>query len=81
MDIQIDFGKRVKELRTKNGFSQEILAARAGLDRSYIGGIERGERNVSLRNIQRLAVALNTTIPCLFSEIEARIVVHVQPFL
>ena len=55
------FGKRVRELRTKKGFSQEALALEASLDRSYVGGVERGERNISLVNIHRIAKALNVT--------------------
>lgn len=52
------FGKRVRILRVGLGISQEELADRADLDRTYIGGIERGERNVSLVNISRVAKAL-----------------------
>lgn len=56
--IRESFGKRLRELRQKAGLSQEELADLAGLDRSYIGGVERGERNVSLVNIHRIARAL-----------------------
>jgi DNA-binding XRE family transcriptional regulator len=56
------FGERVRSLRHSLGFSQEALADACGLDRTYVGGIERGERNPSLRNIARLAVALNVTL-------------------
>lgn len=52
------FGDRVRTLRKDRGLSQEQLAERTGLHRTYIGGIERGERNVSLINIVRLAKAL-----------------------
>jgi len=52
------FGERVRELRKERGLSQEGLAHDAGLDRSYVGQIERGERNVTLDNIYRLAGAL-----------------------
>ena len=52
------FGRRVRELRQPLGLSQEGLADRAGLHRTYIGSVERGERNVSLDNIYRLAEAL-----------------------
>lgn len=55
------FGDRVRELRKERGLSQEDLAELAGLHRTYIGGIERGERNVALVNILRLAKALNVS--------------------
>ncbi|MDD4909524.1 MAG: helix-turn-helix transcriptional regulator [Candidatus Omnitrophica bacterium] len=53
------FGDRVKKLRKAKGWSQEDLAKRAGLHRTYIGSIERSERNVSLLNVERIAKALN----------------------
>ena len=56
------FGRRVRELRKAAGFSQEAFAAHCGLDRTYIGGIERGERNVALQNIEVIAKALDVTI-------------------
>lgn len=55
------FGSRVRARRNELGFSQEELGHRANLDRTYIGGVERGERNVSLLNIHAIAEALNTT--------------------
>ncbi|QGG57887.1 helix-turn-helix domain-containing protein [Paenibacillus sp. B01] len=67
MDIRLEFGKRVRELRARSGISQELLADRAGLDRTYISGIERGERNISLVNIEKIAAALNVSIEYLFS--------------
>jgi transcriptional regulator with XRE-family HTH domain len=56
--IRKSFGAHLRELRQKAGLSQEELADLAGLDRSYIGGVERGERNVSLVNIHKIARAL-----------------------
>jgi transcriptional regulator with XRE-family HTH domain len=56
--IQKHFGERVRELRKQKGLSQEALALSCELDRSYIGGVERGERNISLLNIQKIADAL-----------------------
>lgn len=55
------FGARVRELRVARGISQEALAHAADLDRSYVGGIERGELNVSLDNIHRIARALGAS--------------------
>jgi transcriptional regulator with XRE-family HTH domain len=51
-------GRRVRELRTACGFSQERLAELAHLHRNYVGGVERGERNIGLLNIVELAHAL-----------------------
>lgn len=69
-DILSRFGSRVRELRRARGLSQEALADRCGLDRTYIGGIERGERNVALRNIASIASALDITISELMQGIE-----------
>jgi transcriptional regulator with XRE-family HTH domain len=62
------FGARVRLLRTQAGLSQEALADRARIHRTYIGGIERGERNLSLRNIDRIARALRVPVADLFRE-------------
>ncbi|MDQ3437798.1 MAG: helix-turn-helix domain-containing protein [Actinomycetota bacterium] len=69
-DPQVLLGERVRELRSGLGLSQEKLADVSGLHRTYIGAIERGERNVSLRNIVRLAQALDTTPTSLLEGIE-----------
>ena len=60
------FGQRVRELRMKKGLSQEGLALACGLDRTYIGGVERGERNISLINIKRIADALHVAVREMF---------------
>lgn len=60
------FGQRVRELRQEKGYSQESFADAAGLHRTYIGSIERGEQNVSIDNIARLAKALRVSISALF---------------
>jgi transcriptional regulator with XRE-family HTH domain len=65
--IREEFGQRVKELRARSGMSQEVLAHRAGLDRTYISGVERGGRNISILNIERIAQALSVTIEYIFS--------------
>ena len=67
MDLRADFGRRIRELRKARGFSQEELAHRAGLHYTYIGGIERGERNPALVNIGRIAAALKVPLAELFS--------------
>lgn len=61
------FGERLRELRNERGLSQERLAELAGLDRNYIGQIERAERNVALVNIVRIAKALEIAPGELFS--------------
>lgn len=69
MDIKQKFGKRLKELRLKKGLSQEALANIADLDRTYIPSIEKGERNVSITVIEKLAKALEVKITHIFNEI------------
>jgi transcriptional regulator with XRE-family HTH domain len=56
------FGDKVRSERAKAGLSQEQLAFKTGLDRTYISGIERGKRNPSLKNIGKIALALQTTL-------------------
>lgn len=68
-EILIKFGKKVREERLKIGFSQEQLANRAGLHRTYIGMIERAEKNITLENIKKIADALNIKLSDLFKEI------------
>lgn len=67
-DLKI-FGNKVRQLRHQQGLSQEQLAEQSNLHRTYIGGIERGERNVSLLNLIRIAQALNTTVSDLLEDI------------
>ena len=64
--IQERFGDRVRELRERMGLSQEALASAADLDRTYVGSVERGERNISLINIHRIARALGVPVRDLF---------------
>jgi transcriptional regulator with XRE-family HTH domain len=65
-DIRIRFGKAVRQRRHKLGVSQEAFADMCDLDRTYMGGIERGERNVALVNIEKIAKTLKLTIAELF---------------
>ena len=62
------FGKRVRELRLAKELTQEALAERAGLHPTYIGGIERGERNVGFDNLLKLARALHEHPSILFAD-------------
>ncbi len=61
IEYQQVFGKRVRELRKERGLSQVELAAKVGIDRSYMGFLERGERNPSLEVIAKIAEALGVT--------------------
>jgi transcriptional regulator with XRE-family HTH domain len=62
-DIRSRFGRAVRKKRNRLGVSQEVFADICGLDRTYIGDIERGERNVALVNIERIAKALRISLP------------------
>lgn len=55
----VDLGSVIRQARSKAGISQEALAADAEVDRSYMGGIERGEHNLTVMNLKRIAEALN----------------------
>ncbi len=66
-DIKKRFGERVRELRQEKGLSQEELAFKAKVHRTYLGGIERGERNPALKNIAAIAGALEVSLGKLFS--------------
>ena len=69
-DIKQQFGERIRSLREERSLSQENLAFLIGVHRTYLGGIERGERNVSLHNIKRIAQAFEMTISQLMEGIE-----------
>jgi transcriptional regulator with XRE-family HTH domain len=64
--ILIIFGEKVREIRKEKGISQEELAHKAHLHRTYIGMIERAEKNITLLNIQKIANALEVKIQDLF---------------
>lgn len=65
-NVLLQFAKRVKEERNKLGLSQESLAEKTGVHRTYIGMIERAEKNITLENIERIAKALGLKIKDLF---------------
>ena len=64
--ILLAFGQRVQELRKNRNLSQEQLADMAGVHRTYIGMVERAEKNITLRNIKKIAKALDVNIKELF---------------
>ncbi|HAL05855.1 MAG TPA: transcriptional regulator [Brevundimonas sp.] len=68
MDIVVRLGKRVRELRIAAGLSQEELAFRADMKRSYVSDLERGTRNPSVRALERLAIALGVAASALLED-------------
>lgn len=64
--VKQEFGRRLREIRKSKKISQEALALSCGLDRTYIGGVERGERNISLVNIHRIARAIDMPVEQFF---------------
>lgn len=65
-DIRYYLGERIRQLRIQKGFSQEDLGMKAKIHRTYIGSVERGEQNVSIINIERIARALEVSLAELF---------------
>ena len=59
MSIKVEVGKRIRELRNELGISQEALANKAEIDRTYVTDVENGRRNISIENLQKLVIALN----------------------
>jgi transcriptional regulator with XRE-family HTH domain len=70
MDIKWKIGNRIKQLREEKGIGQRDLALNADLDRSYIAGIESGQRNVSIVNIEKIAAALDVSLKDFFDDEE-----------
>jgi transcriptional regulator with XRE-family HTH domain len=69
VDIRIRFGRAIRRIREEQEINQEEAAERCGLHRTYYSGIERGVRNVSLLNIERVAKGLKTSLPELFGRV------------
>jgi transcriptional regulator with XRE-family HTH domain len=67
-EVLIRFGQRMRSQRTKLGLSQEELAARANVHRTYIGMIERAEKNITLENIEKICKALDLTVSEFFKD-------------
>jgi len=68
--IQIALGKRIQNLRKQRGLSQEKFALLIGMDRTYYASVEAGKRNISIRNIQKIANGLNISLSELFDGVE-----------
>lgn len=66
MDIKIQVGQRIKFLRQESKMSQEDFADKCDLDRTYITSLERGKRNISLENLQKIANAFNLSLKDFF---------------
>jgi transcriptional regulator with XRE-family HTH domain len=69
VNIRIRFGRAIRRIREAQGINQEEAAERCGLHRTYYSGIERGVRNVSLVNIEKVSKGLRTSLPDSFSRI------------
>lgn len=69
-DIMVRFGQAVRKIRRNQGISQEELAERCSLHRTYISDVELGKRNISLENIERIAISLNKSLAELFLEVK-----------
>lgn len=67
--ITEDFGKRLKELRSQAGISQEKFALKIGMDRTYYASVEAGRRNIALENIKKIADGFGTSLSDLFKEL------------
>ena len=77
-DLRGALGLRIKELRERQGLSQEQLAERADLHVTYISGIERGQRNPGLNILASLAKALKTSLPALVADLRPKVKVKVR---
>jgi transcriptional regulator with XRE-family HTH domain len=69
LDIRIRFGRAIRRIREEQEINQEEAAERCGLHRTYYSGVERGVRNVSLVNLEKIAKGLKTSLPALFERL------------
>ncbi len=69
VDIRIRFGRAIRRIREEQAINQEEAAERCGLHRTYYSGVERGVRNVSIVNVERIAKGLKTSLPSLFGRL------------
>ncbi len=74
--ILISLGRVIRAQRAQLGYTQETFADRAGLHRTYVGALERGEQNVSLTNLARIATALDVPLSALFAAVETDLIEH-----
>ena len=71
-EVLAAFGRAVRKVRLERGFTQEGLAEAAGIHPRYVSDVERGQRNVGMVNIDRMAGALSVDLPTLMAEVEAQ---------
>lgn len=69
-NILLNFGRKLRKLRNAKGCSQEAISANIGMDRTYYAAVENGKRNVSLKNIQKIAIGFKMTLAELFAEVQ-----------
>jgi transcriptional regulator with XRE-family HTH domain len=69
LDIRVRFGRAIRRIREEQGINQEEAAERCGLHRTYYSGVERGVRNLSLVNVEKIAKGLKKTLPELFRSV------------
>lgn len=67
MSIKVKVGQRIKEIRSELGISQEALANKADLDRTYVTDVENGRRNISIENLEKLIIALESSLADFFN--------------
>lgn len=74
MNIKQKLGLRIRELRKEKGISQEELAFKAGIDRTYMTSVENGKRNISIQNIEKIIIALETSFEKFFKGSENKLI-------